>query len=362
MANIEKRTGKNGVGYRAKVRLKGCPPITATFDSITKAKDWVSKIERKVKDGKYLSEIESRKHTLGEAIDRYITKVLPTKPKMVYNWGLILNYWKGQASGKSLFDITTPFLIEQRDKLAERRIRKTKKDPEGKPMALATINRYMGVLQVVLSVAYKEWEWIDKNPFDRLRKLPEKNQRVRYLSDDERERLLIACQDKAIETPYLYPAVIMAILTGARKMEILTLRWENVDLQNGRAILQETKNGERRTIPIVGKAYELMRGLHSTRKSDEWVFPSRDKTRPFDITRAWKRALKLAGITNFKFHDLRHTCASYLAMEGKSMGEIAAVLGHKTLQMTKRYAHLSDAHIQSVVEGMNHKLFGGGNP
>jgi integrase len=182
--------------------------------------------------------------------------------------------------------------------------------------------------------------------------------RVRFLSDEERENLLNAC--KNANNPYLYPAVIIALSTGARKMEVLSLKWDNVDLQNGRAVLQETKNGERRSIPLVVEALKVLKELYNQRKSDIWVFPSLDKTKPFDITRSWRNALKEAKIENFRFHDLRHTTASYLAMNGASMGEIADILGHKTLQMVKRYSHLSDEHKRGVVESMNKKIFGGG--
>lgn len=142
-------------------------------------------------------------------------------------------------------------------------------------------------------------------------------------------------------------------------MEIMSLKWRDVDLNAGRAILQDTKNGERRYMPLAGPAPVELRKLYSNRKpNDIYVFPSHDGTKPFDIQRSWYKAMADAGLENFHFHDLRHTCASYLAMNGYSMAEIAAILGHKTLQMTKRYAHLSDEHSQTIVETMANKIFG----
>jgi integrase len=178
------------------------------------------------------------------------------------------------------------------------------------------------------------------------------------LSDDERRRLLAAC--KASTNPYLYTAVVLALATGARKMELLSLTWRDVDLQRDMIVLQETKNRERRTLPLTGYAWELMRQHSTTRRADtELVFPGPSGKKPLGIRDAWNNAVKRAGIIDFTFHDLRHSAASYLAMNGASLAEIAEILGHKTLSMVKRYAHLSEAHTAGVVARMNAKIFGG---
>ena len=193
--------------------------------------------------------------------------------------------------------------------------------------------------------------------FFRVKKLQEPKGRVRYLTKEEREALLTECQNA--KNPYLYTATIVALSTGARKMEVLGLKWEDVDLPNERAVLQDTKNGERRSINLIGEVKRLIETLYENRrKSDVYVFPSLDGKKPFDITRSWREAIKRAGIKDFRFHDLRHTTASYLAMQGKSSGELAEVLGHKTLQMVKRYAHLSDEHKKTLTADMNKAIFG----
>ena len=175
--------------------------------------------------------------------------------------------------------------------------------------------------------------------------------RVRFLDDDERRRLLDACL--VSESPHLYPTVVLALSTGMRRGEILGLRWRDVDLKAGFAILHDTKNGERRRVPITGHALIVFRNHSKVRSLDsDHVF--------VDVRRAWLTAVKRAGIEDFRFHDLRHSAASYLAMNGASPGEIAEVLGHKTLQMVKRYAHLSESHTRSVVESMNREVFGEG--
>jgi integrase len=144
-----------------------------------------------------------------------------------------------------------------------------------------------------------------------------------------------------------------------RRGEMLSLRWSQIDFQRGRITLLKTKNGEIRVVPLTGKAHELLLQLAKVRKIDcDLVFSGDVAGRPFCMQKPWYSTLKMAGITNFRFHDLRHSAASYLAMNGASMLDIAAVLGHKTLQMVKRYSHLSDAHTEQVVSRMNERIFG----
>lgn len=156
-----------------------------------------------------------------------------------------------------------------------------------------------------------------------------------------------------------------------RKEELLSLTWPQIDLASSALILTKTKNGERRRVPIRGLAHELLKEHSKLRRIDsDFLFPGENPapqkecvktlagSRHFDIRKPWPRALKRAEITEFRFHDLRHSCASYLAMNGATLLEIAEVLGHKTLEVVKRYAHLAESHTASVVESMNRKIFG----
>ena len=138
-------------------------------------------------------------------------------------------------------------------------------------------------------------------------------------------------------------------------MEILRLTWRDVDLQRGTLTFHQTKNGERRTVPLTGQALTLMQHhARVLRRIDTpLVFPRADGRKPLDLRYAFRQALEVAQIAGFRFHDLRHSAASYLAMNGASLVDIAEVLGHKTLQMVKRYAHLSEAHTAGVVARMN---------
>lgn len=357
MANIEKRTSGDGkTSYRAKVRLKGFPVQSNTFERLTDAKKWAQSTEAAIREGRHFKTTESKRHTLTDLIDRYIRDVLPTKPKAIAKQTALLQWWKGEIGAYTLADVTPALIAGCRDKLVTGiTVRGTQRNP-------ATVVRYLAALSVVLSHAVKEWGWLDDSPMRKVTKPRESRGRVRFLSDDERVRLLKVCKES--NNPYLYPVVVLALSTGMRQGEIMGLTWDVVDLNRGRAILHETKNGERRAVAITGHVLELLKELGKVRKIDSnLLFPSKEKApqkpqKPIDLRTPWETALKKANIQDFRFHDLRHSAASYLAMNGASLAEIAEVLGHKTLQMVKRYAHLSDGHTARVVESMNQRIFG----
>lgn len=349
MATIETRKSRGRTVYHVKIRKKGAPALSATFPSKTLANDWAQKVETQIKENTYFPTLQAQRHTLNELLDLYIQK-LRHEPNPQQTTILELKLW-GELIGDFNLAQITPAKIRSTLEIIE-----NTKTPAGKNKSASTVNRHLSVLSSALTFAKKELGWIQSNPAFNVSKMPEPQGRIRYLSEDERNRLLDAI--KKVSNPFLYPAVMVAISTGARRGEILSLRWADVDLNKGWAVLQKTKNGDRRGIPIRGKALDAMRDLYEHRQSDIFVFPNTTNSGPFDIRRSWEKAIKQAGIENFRFHDLRHTCASYLMMNGCSLGEIADVLGHKTLQMVKRYSHISDNHKSNVIENMNNKIFG----
>jgi integrase len=152
---------------------------------------------------------------------------------------------------------------------------------------------------------------------------------------------------------------VLALSTGMRQAEIMTLPWEQIDFERKSITLYKTKNGEIRVVPLVGLASaELMSHGKVRNLKNPYVFPGRHIASANFPRQAWEKALERAEITDFHFHDCRHSAASELAMNGASLHEIAAVLGHKTLAMVQRYAHLSEQHTMSVVERMNEAVFG----
>ncbi len=352
MANIEKRNSSNGVtNYRVKIRLKGFPIQSATFERITDARKWAQQTESAIREGRHFKTTEGKRHTLAELIDRYIRSVLPHKPKSAYDQTRQLKWWSTEIGSHALSDVTPSLIAQYRDKLADGITH------HGKPRAPATVNRYMAALSIVFTTAVKEWGWVDDTPMRKVTKPKESRGRVRFLSEDERPRLLKACKESS--NPSLYPVVVLALSTGMRQGEIMRLTWDDVDLNRGRAILHETKNDERRAVAITGHALDLLKELSKVRRIDSnFLFPSKgNRRKPINLRAPWEAALKRADIEDFRFHDLRHSAASYLAMNGASLAEIAEVLGHKTLQMVKRYAHLSEGHTARVVESMNQKIF-----
>lgn len=353
MASIDKRTLKDGsVSYRVTIRKKGYPMVRATFKRHTDAKRWADKTEADIIAGRHIQTREIEKHTLEEAADKYISEIIEgRKNSNSVNQRKYIEYFKEELGEYYLTDITAPMLIESRNTLVG------SINEQGRVRTASTANRYLTGLSHLFTIAINEWEWARENPIQRISKLKEPRGRVRFLSDDERQVLLEQCQES--KNPYLYLITILALSTGARKNEILRLRWQDVDLNKGKIIIHETKNGERRALPLQSKARQLMQEHSKVRRLDcDWVFPRSDGIAPIDIKRAWDNAVIRAGINDFRFHDLRHSTASYLAMNGASLTEIAEILGHKTLQMVKRYAHLSEGHVSSVVERMNDKIFG----
>ena len=353
MAQIIERTRKNGKkSFLVRIRMRGEPEATASFDRLSDARIWAQQIETEMRDGRYIKTAEAQKHTVSDLVERYIRDVLPRKVKVGRFYAIQLGWWKRQIGDVLLSELTPVLISEHRELLSQTEtIRKTKKSN-------ATVNRYLAALSTAISTAINEWEWIENNPLSKVSKLKEPRGRVRYFSDEERERFLLACKES--HNSDLYVAVILALSTGGRKNEIWGLSWKDVDLKNGFITFEETKNDEPRSVPLQGHALELMLKRSKVPRIDtDLVFPSRvDQQKHLDFRKPFQIALKTAQIEDFRWHDLRHCAASYLVMAGVDMRTVAEILGHKTLQMTQRYTHLSPEHLKDAVAKMNRKIFG----
>ncbi len=353
MATFNKHTANDGkVTHRVRIRMKGYPIQTASFERLTDARRWAQQTEAAIREGRHFKTSEAKRHTLAELIDRYSVEILPHKKgRGAQVQGAQLRWWREQLGTLTLADITPPLIAEYRDKLASGY-------PDNQPRSPSTVVRYLAILSHCLNIAVKEYQWLDDSPMRRVTKPKEPRGRVRFLSDDERIRLVTACETST--NPYLFPVVVLALSTGMRAGEAMNLEWRDVDLARGWITLRDTKNGERRGVPLTGKALELVRQHAKVRRLDTpLLWPSKEHPdKPMDLRQPWGKALKQAGIEDFRFHDLRHSAASYLAMNGASLNEIAGVLGHKTLNMVKRYAHLSESHTAGVVAAMNSRIFG----
>ena len=353
MAQIRERIKKNGKkSYFVRIRMKGKPEATASFERLTDARLWASSTETEIREGRYTKSTEAQRHTLSDLVDRYIRDVLPRKPKIRAEYTLQLKWWANQIGDVLLSDLTPSLISEHRDLLC------CKITNRKSIISNSRVNRYMSALSSTISTAVREWEWMEDNPLRKISKLKEPRGRVRYLTNEERESLLTACKES--HNTDLYLTVILAISTGGRRAEIWGLRWKCVDLKNGFITFEETKNDEPRSVPLAGHAFELMMERSKVPRIDtDLVFPSpKNPQNRFDFRRPFQIALKTAQIEDFRWHDLRHCTASYLVMAGVDMRTVAEILGHKTLQMTQRYTHLSPEHLKDAVAKMNLKIFG----
>jgi integrase len=221
----------------------------------------------------------------------------------------------------------------------------------------ATVHKYLGRLSGALNFAVS-CGWLASNPLAQVRKPSPGSGRIRFLSEDERQRLLAAC--RVSQNPLLDSVILVALSTGGRKNEIRRLRWEHVDIEGAQVRFLKTKSHRARGVPIVGDTLATLEQLAQHRRQDiPWVFPSWRGKEPVAIDSAWETARHHAHIEDFHFHDLRHTFASYMVMSGASLRDMAEVLGHVNIQMTLRYAHLMPSHTRGVVEQMHQRFLEG---
>jgi len=224
---------------------------------------------------------------------------------------------------------------------------KTKLTQWGAIRKPATINREMACLRHIMSKAV-EWDKIEQDPFKKGKSLhlKENNKRLRFLSEDEIKSLLDACPD------YLRNIVECAINTGMRKGEILSLKWDQV--RNGFIYLDKTKTNESRQIPVNDALDAVFRQIRKDQQlTSKHVFTYKGKRITDSVKTSFNAAMKRAGIMGFRFHDLRHTFASQLLLHGGDLKDVQELLGHKSMTMTLRYAHLTQEHKKKAVNLLN---------
>lgn len=287
--------------------------------------------------------------TVGELIDRYMAQYAGRDSSRTQR----LAAWRDMLGAHELAAVDADLVHAGRAEIATQPALAYKgRDHEGRQIfrakrrasakTPATLNRYMVAISAVFTwaiearLAPRGWT----NPCRGIKRLQEAKERVRFLDAEERTRLFAACRESRY--PRLYALVLTAILTGARKGELLELRWRDLDLEAGIARLAETKNGDRRTLILLHQVRDALAPYASSDRT-RFVFGSvraRHQT-PASIDTAWREAVARAGLRDFRFHDLRHCCASYLAQAGVPLNVIAEVLGHRKLDMSRRYAHLT---------------------
>ena len=281
--------------------------------------------------------------TLGEVAQDYLDFKRGKGKRSIRQDEQILTKLKARLGAGTLLAGLTAQRIAQYD-----RDRVVEKSKLGRPVTPSTVNRELAILRHLLRLA-EEWGYIDKVPKIRLAREPEG--RLRFLAEDEIPRLLAACEAKTPKSPCLLPIVTMALHTGMRKGEILGLTWERVDFARGVVRLEQTKSGRRREIPMNQADYDALSALPGPR-AEGYVFRKRDGRAWGNIRTAFEDACREVKVEDFRFHDLRHTCASWLVMKGRSLKEVQEILGHREFTMTLRYAHLSPDRLREAVASL----------
>jgi len=312
-------------------------------DKFREAEDLYIKRKRAIKTGKQPEVKRIGNHTFRELAEKYISWMQGrhrSADSKKYRINIILSHF----GNLPLRNFNTLSVEQYQTNLINRGL---------KP---ATVNKHISILKAMIRKAV-DWYMVEEETLKRVRKvklLTENNKRLRYLSKEECNNLIVSCD------PHLKPVVVTALNTGARKEEILSLKWDNVDLKHGFILLDKTKNGDRREIPINRTLEAIFLDKTLIRRLDiPYVFYDPvDGKRYKDIKRSFKTACKRAGITDFRFHDLRHTFASQLVMSGVDLTTVKELLGHKDIKMTLRYSHLAPAHKVRAVDILDSTLTG----
>ena len=216
-----------------------------------------------------------------------------------------------------------------------------------KEVSPATVNRELACLKHMFNKGI-EWDMAESNPVKKVKLFKENNVRVRFLEREEIKKLLANCSEP------LRSIVAVALNTGMRRGEIFNLRWRDLDLKRGIIHLEQTKSGERRQIPINSIVGQTLVKINKHVESPYvFCYGNGKPLMPSTIRKSFLNATKKSGIMNFRFHDLRHTFASQLVMSGVDLNTVRELLGHKSLDMTLRYSHLSPDHKKRAVDLLN---------
>ena len=321
--------------WKAVIRKRGWPTTIKTFRTRRDAQDWARRTEDDMVRGVYIDRAGSDRLLLGHALDRYLREVSSTKRATTAYCERQRSKALKQALGNYSLAAITPDLVAQyRDQRLE------------SGMSNNTVRLELALLSHLFTIAIKEWRvGLFYNPVSNIRKPAPGKGRDRRLNVNEERSLFEACDRHS--NPMLGWLARIALFTGMRTGEIKSLTRSQVDLQKRTVHLTETKNGSSRTVPLTHQATDVFHAAlnHPVRPFDtDLIFfgePGRDGIRrPYEFRPAWVRTLKRAGIKGLRFHDLRHEAVSRLVEAGLGDQEVAAISGHKSMQMLKRYTHL----------------------
>jgi len=347
---IYERKGKNGdVTYyiRYQFKSKGADGVELIKDLKEKvgrksrgftralAREALRAREGEIAQGRFSLEKVRKPHPISELIERYHKHAESYKASYSRE-RYALDGFKKYFSGRYLSDIT-PWVIEKWKREREKQVEKS------------TVNRELTILKHMLKMAVK-WGLAQSNPGTAVSPFPVQEGRIRYLSEAEIPALLDACE-KQVTSPWLYPLVTLALNTGARQGELLRLQWDDVDDERGLMYFRRTKNRKLKIVPMNRSVRTAIDWLSNHRYGDHlFMWPWGEEIGRTTIYDAFKKACETSGVEGFRFHDLRHTAASYLVMGGVDLATVKEILGHREIEMTLRYSHLAPAHKASAMD------------
>ena len=320
MGNVRKR----GKSWTAQVRIAGWRSFTKTFKKKTDAIAWSVHLENKLRDASVPTMVADSKVTLSDLVIRYAEEIAPSHKSSVpetYRLRAIARSWIGELDIRYLNK--QQFSQYQKDRLER--------------VSVASVHAELSLIKRVLDTAIKQWGCgIAENVIKTMKYSKGNVARTRRLEADEKDRILTAA--KSQRNNYICSVIEFAIETGMRRSEILKLKWQDINLETGFALLYDTKNGEDRKVPLTKRCIEVLNQLP---RSHEYVFPISATC----LNQAWQRAVKKADIKDLRFHDLRHEAVSRFFEMGMSVPEVALISGHKDLAQLFRYTHLNPENV-----------------
>jgi len=316
MATYSKRNHK----WCVQVRKANHPNISKTFTHKKDAQTWAYEIERKIDQGLVLEISHPDYENLGEILKRYKNEITITKRGGHVEAYRLAKIMRDPVAEKKISELSAMHIADYRN----RRL---------KEVSACSVVKELTLISLSIDIARKEWGVpMRSNVVHDVKKPQPERGRDRRLSEEEHPVLLRSCSKS--KSLWLTPLVILAIETGMRRGELLSLTWKDINLDLQVAHLDMTKNGFKRDMPLSSKAITLLRSLPHDISGR--VFP----VTPNALRCLWNRACKRAGITDLHFHDLRHEATSRFFEKGLNVMEVAAITGHKDLRMLQRYTHL----------------------
>ena len=315
MASFRKR----GESWQARVKRFGYPDQVKTFPSKSSAEQWARSVESSFDQGSFTDGKQLKRILFRDIIIRYIESVCPSHRGGTAETIRLRALLRRPLASVSLSNLSPAIIADYRDQ----RLRLC---------SSSTVVRELAMLSAIINHARREWSITMQNPVSLVRKPAMPEGRSRILNSDEEIRLMHEIEPRGRRNPLMKPIVVFALETAMRLNEIIMLEWRNVDFKSRTALLPMTKNGLSRTVPLSTTAIKTLADLERTSGK---VFPIKAAA----LQRAFLMALRRARIDDFHFHDLRHTATTRMAQKLPNVIELAAVTGHRSLHMLKRYYH-----------------------